>query len=173
MRIYPDSCSEPLLVGWHHQSLLGSREPTLLWNQLRSLSKAGILRLTRRFCSRKTGSVHRVCAAVNDRRRSWKARRRRLIWRLRHVGRRHSDNLVCSFGPTFSCQLLKKRVPTIGADVVFLVFDYSLSTIPNLIAQIASVHQHDTHLSSDTTAGFSTRQACNADRHTPTIPQLT
>src|SRR5712691_7561796 len=23
-----------LLVGWHHQSLLGSREPTLSWNQL-------------------------------------------------------------------------------------------------------------------------------------------
>jgi hypothetical protein len=25
-----------LLVGWHHQSLLGSREPTLSWNQLHS-----------------------------------------------------------------------------------------------------------------------------------------
>src|SRR5580704_16731147 len=27
-----------LLVGWHHQSLLGSREPTLSWNQLHSLT---------------------------------------------------------------------------------------------------------------------------------------
>jgi hypothetical protein len=25
-----------LLVGWHHQSLPGSREPTLSWNQLHS-----------------------------------------------------------------------------------------------------------------------------------------
>src|SRR5947208_2611392 len=27
-----------LLVGWHHQSLLGSREPTLSWNQLHQQS---------------------------------------------------------------------------------------------------------------------------------------
>jgi hypothetical protein len=27
---------EPFLVGWHHQSLLGSREPTLSWNQFHS-----------------------------------------------------------------------------------------------------------------------------------------
>src|SRR5258708_26391495 len=30
-----------LLVGWHHQSLLGSREPTLSWNQLHSSYEKG------------------------------------------------------------------------------------------------------------------------------------
>jgi len=33
-----------LLVGWHHQSLLGSREPALSWNQLQcaGLNRHGV-----------------------------------------------------------------------------------------------------------------------------------
>jgi len=39
---YNDHCSAPFsrafLAGWHHQSLLGSTEPTLSWNQCHSLA---------------------------------------------------------------------------------------------------------------------------------------
>jgi len=31
-----------LLVGWHHQSLLGSREPALSWNQLQCAGLTGM-----------------------------------------------------------------------------------------------------------------------------------
>src|SRR5438132_1538782 len=33
--------SRAFLVGWHHQSLLGSREPTLSWNQFHSSYERG------------------------------------------------------------------------------------------------------------------------------------
>jgi hypothetical protein len=88
-------------------------------------------------------SVRRVCAAIDGGRRPWKARWLWLVWRGRYLGQRHSDNFECSFRTTFSYQLLNKSVPTIRADVVFFVIDYSLRTISNFVAQIASVHQHD------------------------------
>jgi hypothetical protein len=100
------------------------------------------------FEPRKARSVHRVCStAVNGWGRSRKARRLWFISPVRHVWGRQSDNLVGSVGPPFSGQFLNKGVPTIEADVVFLVFNYSLRTIPNFIAQIASIYHHDTYFS--------------------------